>query len=76
MLAELRSEADIAEWRELGATYPILYDEDDYYTYDVYEITVRPTFLLIDRDMTVLDRDEGPLGLEHVEMQAREMLRD
>lgn len=40
----------------------------------MYGLDHRPVFFLIDKDMTVVGYDEGPLGMENIERQALELL--
>jgi len=62
-------------WRDLGATYPVLFDEDDAVSRNTYEIYTRPVFVLIDRDMSIVAQDLGPLGMEQIENKALDLLR-
>ena len=74
VLAGMSSPNQIMRWKDLGATYPILWDEEDYYTRDVYTVTDRPLFLTIDQDMTIQYRGSNEEGMLRAEAVALELL--
>ena len=76
VLAEVKDAKQFALWRDLGATYTLLWDEGDAYTNDVYVVTDRPLFLVIDRDMTIRYRGSNAEGMLAADAMAVKLLSE
>jgi hypothetical protein len=74
VLAEVTDAEQLTFWENLGATYTILWDVDNQYTKEVYMVTTRPLFVVIDQDMTIRYRGSGASGLEAADAVAVDLL--
>lgn len=74
VLADVNNASQFAEWQKLGATYTLLWDKGNIYTTDVYNLTNRPMFVVIDRDMTIQYRGSDGPGLREAEAVALKLL--
>ena len=74
MLAEVTEEDQLILWEDLGASYTVLWDKKNVLTSEVYQVTDRPMFVTIDRDMTIQVRRSNEAGMRFAEEEALRLL--